>query len=137
MSPAIQSRDEIVVDWSRLAIAIGGDTFVFQPTSFRLIAHLIDNYGRWVRAETIRAAVLLSAVQPGASNVRWHVLQARLALGDFRKALHSDRSLGVMFQLTSCDRRHCGLSASETLARPGRDGGDQFSNGISSPGLAK
>lgn len=117
----------IVVDRSCMAIAIAGHHLAFQPTSFRLVSHLIDNYGQWVRSDVIRATVLRTTIQPGASNIRWHVLQARLALCDFRTALHSDRALGVMFRLTPCERRHCRE----------HDGRRQLRSGISSPGFAK
>jgi hypothetical protein len=108
-----------------MAIAISGHHFAFQPTSFRLVSHLIDNYGQWVQPDVIR--VLRTTIQPGASNIRWHVLQARLTLCDFRIAQHSDRALGVMFWLAPCERRHRGE----------RDGRHQLRSGISSPGFAK
>src|SRR5262245_1963610 len=64
----------------RLAIVISGRVLHCKPVSFQLLAYLIRQRGRWVRAEALRRDVLRVSMQPGASNVRWHVLQARRSL---------------------------------------------------------
>jgi len=88
-------------------VAILGQRFACKPTSFRLLAYLIHRAGRWIRAEMLGREVLQTSFQHGASNVRWHVLQARRTLDSRGGLLHSDNRLGFMFDIAECHRRHC------------------------------
>jgi DNA-binding response OmpR family regulator len=108
----LRDRQLVLLDEHALAVTILGERFACKPTSFRILSHLIHRRGHWVRAEALKREVLQTSFQDGASNVRWHVLQARRALGSRRELLHSDNRLGFMFELARCDRRHC---ASEPL----------------------
>lgn len=103
----LQGQPVMMVDEPSQTITILGDRFTCKPISFRLLAHLMHRQGSWVRSESLRREVLQSSVHDGASNIRWHVLQARRALGLHARLLHSDNRLGFMFDLAPCDRRHC------------------------------
>ncbi len=91
----------------RLAIEISDHIVRCKPVSFQLLTYLVRHRGSWVRAEALRREVLRASMQPGASNVRWHVLQARRSLGPLSTALHSDNRLGFMFELGDCGQQHC------------------------------
>jgi DNA-binding CsgD family transcriptional regulator len=93
------------------ALRISGVTIPCKPTSFGVLSYLIERRGHWVRSETLRSEVLRTSVQYSASNVRWHVLQARRALGRFAPLLHSDNRLGFMFEMKRCTRPHCAPSS--------------------------
>lgn len=111
-------RPAILLDEASLTVSLWGRRFPCKPTSFRLLAHLIHNQGRWIRSEALKHEVLQVSVQPGASNVRWHVLQARRALHTADRFLHSDCRLGYMFTLDRCDRRHCALPSGHATHLP-------------------
>ena len=76
-----------------------------------MLSYLIRQRGRWIAADILRREVLNTCTQPGASNVRWHIFQARRAMLPLADLLHSDRVLGYMFDLVPCRRRHCGLQS--------------------------
>jgi DNA-binding response OmpR family regulator len=103
----LQGQPVLMLDEASQAVTILGDRFTCKPISFRLLAHLIHRQGSWIRSESLRREILQTSVQDGASNIRWHVLQARRALGLHARLLHSDNRLGFMFDLVPCDRRHC------------------------------
>jgi len=97
----------VTLEEPSLTIIILGERFVCKPTSFRMLSCLVDKGGQWVRADVLAREVLNTCFQKGASNVRWHVLQARRALGARGALLHSDNRLGYMFDLAPCSRKHC------------------------------
>jgi DNA-binding response OmpR family regulator len=99
----------VMLDEPSLAITIRGQRFVCKPTSFRLLSFLVHQRGQWVRAEALARDVLGVCFQKGASNLRWHALQARRALGAQSALLHGDNRLGYMFDLSPCSRRHCSV----------------------------
>src|SRR5262245_49429232 len=103
----LQDQPAVVLDEESHTVTIMGDRFACKPTSFRLLSHLIQRQGSWVRSESLQREVLQTSVHDGASNIRWHVLQARRALGLRGGLIHSDHQLGFMFDLAPCDRRHC------------------------------
>jgi DNA-binding response OmpR family regulator len=107
LSTRPQDQPLIMLDEASYLVTIMGDRFNCKPISFRLLSHLIRRQGSWVRSESLQRDVLQASVHDGASNIRWHVLQARRALGQHAGLLHSDNRLGFMFGLASCDRRHC------------------------------
>ena len=98
----------VSTDEDSLMVSISNERFVCKPTSFRVLSHLIHHRGRWIRTEELRRQVLATAFEQDASNIRWHVLQARRALGSRANVVHSDNRLGFMFDLFPCARRHCG-----------------------------
>jgi DNA-binding response OmpR family regulator len=116
----------LTLEGESLTVTICGERFVCKPISFRLLSRLIERRGQWIRTEALGREVLQAAFQQGASNVRWHVLQARRALGWRGGLLHSDNRLGFMFDFAACARRHC--------ARPGPP---HSGEGIEWPCLAK
>jgi DNA-binding response OmpR family regulator len=79
----------------------------FKKTSFGVFAYLSEHAGIWVPADELRSAVLKTNCHKGASNVRWHVLQARRALGPLSWCLHSDQRRGYMFSTNACGGSHC------------------------------
>ena len=95
------------LDEDSLTVTVANEHFACKPTSFRVLAHLIHRRGRWIRSEELRSQVLATTFQQDASNIRWHVLQARRALGSRANWIHSDNRLGFMFDLAPCGRRHC------------------------------
>jgi DNA-binding winged helix-turn-helix (wHTH) protein len=108
----LEGHQAVVLDEGSYTVTILGERFACKPTSFRLLSHLIQRQGSWVRSESLQRDVLQTSVHDGASNIRWHVLQARRALGLRGELIHSDHQLGFMFDLAPCDRRHC------TMRRP-------------------
>jgi DNA-binding response OmpR family regulator len=108
-SAALDCAPVVALDEASLAVNISGEQVACKPTSFRLLAYLIERRGRWVQSETLGRDVIQSAFQRSASNLRWHVLQARRALGRRGPSLHSDNRLGFMFDLAPCGRRHCAV----------------------------
>lgn len=90
-----------------MEIRVGASTVILKPTSHALLAYLVGRRGRWVRAEELGSNVLGTTFERHASNLRWHVLQTRRALGGLSPALHSDNRLGFMFELEECGRPHC------------------------------
>ena len=111
----LQGQPLLMLDESSQTITILGDRLTCKPISFRLLSHLIDLQGSWVRSESLRREVLQASIHDGASNIRWHVLQARRALGLHARLLHSDNRLGFMFDLVPCDRRHCAARRRQPL----------------------
>ena len=111
----------VMLDEASHGVTILGDRFNCKPISFRLLSHLIHRQGSWVRSESLQREVLQVSMQDGGSNIRWHVLQARRALGLHAGLLHSDNRLGFMFGIALCDRRHCAArrnrSANATTTR--------------------
>jgi DNA-binding response OmpR family regulator len=103
----LQGQPLIMVDEESHTVMLLGDRFTCKPTAFRLLSHLIRRPGTWVRSESLQREVLGACAHDRASNVRWHVLQARRALGVRSGLLHSDNRLGFMFDVAPCDRRHC------------------------------
>jgi hypothetical protein len=99
----------VMLDEQSLTIWIDGEAFVCKPTSFRILSCLVDKSGQWVRADALALEVLGGSFQKGASNLRWHVLQARRALGARGAFLHSDNRLGYMFDVAPCSRKHCSI----------------------------
>jgi hypothetical protein len=97
----------LALDEASLTVNIQGEEISCKPIGFRLLSYLIERRGQWVRSEALGRIVLQCAFQRSASNLRWHVLQARRALGRRRTSLHSDNRLGFMFDLAPCGRRHC------------------------------
>ena len=106
------------LDEDSLTVTISNERFVFKPTAFRLLSHLIHRRGRWIRTDKLRRDVLATAFDQHASNVRWHVLQVRRALGSHAHLIHSDNRLGFMFDPSPCGRRHCW--SREAAERPSR-----------------
>lgn len=78
-----------------------------KPTSSRILEYLVHHRECWIRPETLRAEVLSTHYSPGASNLRWHILQLRNGLADAQWQIHTDRNLGVMFSTSICGRPHC------------------------------
>jgi hypothetical protein len=103
----LHGQPVLMVDEESHTAVILGDRFTCKPTAFRLLSHLIRRPGTWVRSDSLQREVLGASAHDRASNVRWHVLQARRALGVRCALLHSDNRLGYMFDLAPCDRRHC------------------------------
>lgn len=92
---------------SGLAPASGVHEARFKRTSFYLFTYLHERAGRWIEAQELQQNVLRAHCRPGASNVRWHVLQARQALGPASFCLHNDRHNRYMFALERCRATHC------------------------------
>jgi len=107
VATSFDSRSGVTLQEQSQTVTILGERFVCKPTSFRVLSCLINSGGQWVRAEVLARDVLNTCFQKGASNVRWHVLQARRALGARGAFLHSDNRLGYMFDLAPCARKHC------------------------------
>jgi DNA-binding response OmpR family regulator len=105
--PAAVSGSAYAIDEQSLTVIISNDRFNCKPISFRLLSHLIDQRGRWIRTDELRRQVLATTFEQDASNVRWHILQARRALGGRANLIHSDNRLGFMFDPHPCARRHC------------------------------
>jgi DNA-binding response OmpR family regulator len=99
---------QVTLDEPALTITIFGEPFVCKPTGFRTLSRLIQESGQWIRADVLARDVLGVCFQKGASNLRWHVLQARRTLGAHGVFLHGDNRLGYMFDLVPCSRKHCG-----------------------------
>jgi DNA-binding response OmpR family regulator len=104
---ATEHRPRVTLDEPSLTVTIFGEPFVCKPTGFRTLSRLIHQSGQWVRADVLARDVLGVCFQKGASNLRWHVLQARRALGAHSVFLHGDNRLGYMFDLVPCSRKHC------------------------------
>lgn len=111
----LHSQPAMVLDEQSHTVMILGDRFTCKPTSFRLLSHLIHRRGTWVRSASLQRDVLQTSFHEGASNIRWHVLQVRRALGPRGVLLHSDNRLGFMFDLAPCDRRHCAARRRQLL----------------------
>lgn len=107
VSAALQ-RDAgaVRLDGERRVVEIGSVQAHLKKTSFQLLAYLIGREGSWVGTAELRDNVLHAHFRVGASNVRWHVLQTRRALGAQAWCLHGCRR-GYMFQLNECEARHC------------------------------
>ena len=86
---------------------LGSFRAYFTGTGYALFAYLAAQPGRWAHAEELRQHVLRTYYAPGASNLRWHVLQVREALGPLRWCLHGARHRGYMFDLHRCGVAHC------------------------------
>jgi len=114
LSTRLQDQPLVTLDDASCAVTILDDRFTCKPISFRLLSHLINRQGSWVRSESLQREVLQASVHDGASNIRWHVLQARRAFGLHARLLHSDNRLGFMFAVALCDRRHCAARRSRS-----------------------
>jgi DNA-binding response OmpR family regulator len=97
----------LVMNDNARTVGILGETFAFKPLSYQMLAFLMRRRGQWIAADILRREILCSCTQPGASNIRWHILQARRSMPGFEALIHSDRSLGYMFDLVPCRRAHC------------------------------
>ena len=95
----------------------------FKRTSFHLFAHLSRRPGAWVKSDELLSKVLRTHCSPGASNVRWHVLQTRRALGPLSWHLHGDPHFGYMYHTASCGRPHCHLRSALSGVVTGRTAG--------------
>jgi DNA-binding response OmpR family regulator len=105
-STAVRALD-VHLEANAMAVDIGSWRTHFTKTGFDLFACLARHTGVWITTEELRRRVLRTSFAPGASNVRWHVLKAREALGPFSWCLHGDRQRGYMVKLGSCDAFHC------------------------------
>jgi DNA-binding response OmpR family regulator len=97
----IELRDH---DWT---IAFSGSVMKFTEAQYRIAAYLIGRTGEWVRTTTLQTEVLMAHAALGASNVRFHVLKMRAALGEHAVHLHSWQRRGYMWSTSSCDAPHC------------------------------
>lgn len=95
------------LDYDAYMATVGGRHIVFKKTSFNVFAYLAERAGQWRRTEDLQVNVLQSCCSEGASNVRWHVLEARRALGPLRWCLHSDSRRGYMVAMQPCGLVHC------------------------------
>jgi hypothetical protein len=104
---ASAEKQVMMLEEHSLTVVILGERFPCKPISFRLLSYLIHRQGTWVRSEVLAREALQTSFQGGASNLRWHVFQARHALDLRGTLLHSDNRLGFMFDFALCGRRHC------------------------------
>lgn len=106
VNPSAKLAGRLRLDTDAYAAHVGDWRASFKKTSFHLFAYLAERAGHWKRTEELQMNVLQAHCSVGASNVRWHVLEARRALGPMRWCLHSGRA-GYMFDMQSCDLAHC------------------------------
>jgi DNA-binding response OmpR family regulator len=98
---------EVQVHSDSCAVRFGERKVLFKKTSFSIVQYLCERAGSWVTSEELRRNVLRTNYCPGASNIRWHVLQAREALSAHSWALHGDNRKGYMFKMAGCGLAHC------------------------------
>ncbi|HMJ13122.1 MAG TPA: hypothetical protein VK524_16995 [Polyangiaceae bacterium] len=96
------------LDFDRRVVEINAQQFRLKKTGFALVSHLVQRAGTWVSSGELRDEVLRTHFAAGASNIRWHMLEARRALGAAAGCLHSCRR-GYMFALAACGTAHCRL----------------------------
>ncbi|HEY6560964.1 MAG TPA: hypothetical protein VI072_26995, partial [Polyangiaceae bacterium] len=106
-NPFTVSNGTVKLDSYAYVATIGARRAAFKKTSFRLFAYLVERAGQWTGTKDLQANVLQACCRVGASNVRWHVLEARRALGPMRWCLHSDSRRGYMFDMQPCGLTHC------------------------------
>jgi DNA-binding response OmpR family regulator len=109
------------LDSQGFAAFIGSRRTSFRKTSFHLFAYLAERAGQWHRTGELQRNVLQACCTQGASNVRWHVLEARRALGSLRWCVHSDGRRGYMFDLQQCGFAHCRFVNARNMPVSARD----------------
>lgn len=106
-NPATAPPAAVGLDEAAYVATIGDWRASFTKTSFRLFAYLAERRGQWRSPAELQANVLKACCREGASNVRWHVLEARRALGPMRWCVHGDSRRGYMFDMRPCGLSHC------------------------------
>lgn len=91
-------------DWS---IALDSRPIRLTEVQYGIVARLVASTGEWVRTGALQKEVLKANAARGASNVRFHVLQIRRALGRRAGCLHSRQRRGYMWSPRACDTPHC------------------------------
>jgi DNA-binding response OmpR family regulator len=106
-NPFTVTKGAVKLDSHTYVATIGDWQASLKKTSFRLVAYLTERAGQWTRTQDLQVNVLQACCRAGASNVRWHVLEARRALGPMRWCLHSDSQRGYMLDMQPCGFSHC------------------------------
>lgn len=90
------------------SVMIAGEEFQLTATPFLFLSYLMQRSDQWVRSSTLRASGIVGHFGEAASNVRWHIHNARIALGPtWGYTIHSHRGLGYMFSVRHCGKPHC------------------------------
>ena len=83
-------------------VCVGGDTFCLSDTTFRILAHLANQDGRWVRTASLASTILHRSDPAAMDLIRVHVHELRRALRQHANIVQSERCLGYRICL---DRR--------------------------------
>jgi DNA-binding response OmpR family regulator len=108
---AIELREH---DWT---VVCEGRATRLTPVQFRIVAHLKERATQWVRSAELQRDALEVHAATGASNVRFHVLRLRTALGASGAHLHSWQRRGYMWSEASCEAPHCSKERSQSFSR--------------------
>src|SRR5262249_11468960 len=95
-----------------------GSVTRLTEAQFGLVARLSATPGQWVRSNVLQREVLKAHAAFGASNVRFHILKARAALGTFAMYLHGSQRRGYMWSPHRCDYPHCKSQETRPLYAP-------------------
>jgi DNA-binding response OmpR family regulator len=106
-SGSLGNRGPVVFHEHDWTVSIHSYVARLTEAQFRILAHLIAMSGRWVRTQSLQDRALASHATIGASNVRYHVMNARIALGPHAEHLHGWQRRGYMWSFKHCDTPHC------------------------------